>query len=85
MQRLGLNRPDPRRERETEKGVSCTEPHFQTQRDRDNHSLSGCAQDRQNLSPKISFQSLREGWGVGGRAAVEKQVISTAAGEQKAT
>lgn len=34
---------------------------------------------------KISFHSLSEGWGGGGRAAVEKQVISTAAGEQKAT
>lgn len=45
-------------------------------------SVVGFAEGRQDPSPKISFHSQREG---AGRAGVEKRVISTAVGEQKAT
>lgn len=58
-------------------------PFFQTQTD--NRTPLGSSQGRQDLSPKISFHYHKKDGEEGVRAAVEKQVISTAAGEQKAT
>lgn len=70
MQRLGQTdlapiENHPLRERGRQRGgwFLHINPHFQTQRDRDNHSPSGSAQDRQDLSPKniLSFPERRMG------------------------
>lgn len=86
-QRLGLKTDLALRGRmpSREGGVLAQNPIFFRHRHKDNHTPLGSSQGRQDLSPKISFHYHKKDGEEGVRAAVEKQVISTAAGEQKAT